>query len=64
MVFQFCVPSGLTSNEIDQIRAECEKIDGIFRKDKISGYECLCEKPDYIGYARCLEDLINELKTN
>lgn len=64
MVFKSCKPSGLNSEEIQQIKIECAKIGGEFRQDKIGGFECLCKKPDYIGKDRCLEDLIHQLKTN
>lgn len=64
MVFKSCSASGLNSDEIQKIKTECDKINGEFRKDRFGGYECLCKKPDYIGKDRCLQDLINQLKSN
>lgn len=64
MVYKSCYPSGLNAGEIQQIKTECEQINGEFAKDRFSGYECLCTKPDYIGKDRCLLDLINKLKSN
>lgn len=63
-VFKSCSPSGLNSEKIQQIKTECDKINGELRKNRVGGYECLCEKPDYIGKDRCLQDLINQLKFN
>ncbi|BCX15625.1 MAG: hypothetical protein KatS3mg097_517 [Candidatus Parcubacteria bacterium] len=64
LVFKYCWASGLNAYEIQQIKNECSKIGGKFRKDKISGYECLCEKSGYIGDYGCLEDLIYKLESN
>jgi len=64
MVFQGCGPSDLNPEEIQQIKIECDKINGEFIKNRFSGYGCLCTRPDYIGKYGCLQDLINQLKTN
>ena len=64
MVYKACHHYGLNADEIKQIKTECEQISGEFVKDRFSGYECLCTKPDYIGKYRCLEDFINKLKSN
>lgn len=64
MVYKSCRPSGLNADEIQQIKTECEQINGEFEKDRFGGYECLCTKPEYIGKDRCLQDIINKLKSN
>ena len=61
MVFKACGPSGLNSNEIQQIKTECDKINGKFRKDWYAGTICFCEGNQ--GNL-CLENLIQELKLN
>ncbi len=64
MVFKSCGPSGLNSEEIQQIRSECDKINGEFRKDKFWGYECLCTNSDHTEKYICLRDLIFNLSSN
>jgi hypothetical protein len=64
LVFKNCGSSSFNSEEIEQIQSECDAIEGEFGKNKISGYECLCEKPNFLGKDRCLEDRLVELQYN
>lgn len=61
MHFQSCIPSGLTSDEIQEIKSECEKIGGKYIKDRFQGSICRCNDPDE-SEKTCLTGLIAQMK--
>ncbi len=58
--FNSCVSSGFNPEEIQQIKTECDKVNGEFKTGKIGPY-CIC---NLNGQNRCLEDLISQLRNN